>query len=57
MLPQVHRKVRDPAGMRFVVAQRTGPERPAHPVHDLGGGGLDQRAYLEDAKAAAVLLV
>jgi len=43
MLPQVHRQVRDPAGMRLVVAKRPGPQRAAHPVHDLGGRRLDQR--------------
>jgi len=44
MLPDVHREVRNPASMRLVVARRAGPERPAHPVHDLGGCGLGQRA-------------
>jgi hypothetical protein len=41
VLTQVDRQVRDPARMRFVVTQGTGPERPAYPVQDLGGRGLN----------------
>ena len=57
MLPQVHGEIRDPAGMRLVVAQRARPERAAHPVHDLGGHGLDQRTEPEGPQSAAALPV
>ncbi|MFD0523470.1 hypothetical protein [Paractinoplanes durhamensis] len=40
-LAQVDGEVRDPAGVVGVAAQRAGPQRAAHPVEDLGRGGLD----------------
>jgi hypothetical protein len=57
VLAQVHRQVRDPARMRLVMAQGTGTERATHPVHDLGGRRLDERAHPQGPQAAAVLAV
>ena len=53
MLPQVDGKVRDPPRVRLVMAQRPGPERTAHPLHDLGGRRLDERPHPQGPRPAA----
>ena len=57
MLAQVYGQVRDPPAVRLVVAQRPGPERTAHPLHDLGGRRLDERPHPQGPQTAAVLAV
>ena len=49
VLTKVDRQVRDPARVRLVAAKRPGAERPAYPLHDLGGDGFDERTDAQDA--------
>ncbi len=54
MLPQVDGQVSDPARLRLVMTQRAGSQRPADPLHDLGRGSFDERAYPHGPPPAVV---
>jgi hypothetical protein len=57
MLAQIHGQVRHPARMRLVATQRPRAQRPAHPLHDLGGHSLHQSAQPQGTQLAAVVAI